>query len=364
LSEALLLFHAAAGFAGWVRLAGGEVAERGPGLDGAPAARPGLRVVGVVPGELVALHWLDLPAGLSPAQAAAAARLAAAELSAEPVAGLHVALGAEAPEGARCVALVPSESMAGWIAAQQEGGYEADLMLPDTLLIPEPETGLVRYERGGIALHRGPAEAFALEPGAAALVAGDRPVRVLDRAAFEAGLAEAVERPLLDLRQGDFARRRRLRLEGARLRRLAWLALGVFLVGLVVQIAAILRYTYAADALEAEADRIARAALPRGSGGAGPGALGRRLTELRGGGAGYGTTASALFGAIRATPNAELSAISFAPDGSLRATVRADAPPTLAALRGRLGAAGFAVEAAPPRSGGGRQVQELTARPR
>ena len=46
-----------------------------------------------VPGERVAIHWLELAEGLAPAQAAAAARLMLADASAEPLADMHVAVG-------------------------------------------------------------------------------------------------------------------------------------------------------------------------------------------------------------------------------------------------------------------------------
>jgi general secretion pathway protein L len=365
LTDALLLFlDREAGFSGWLRLAGGAVAARGPGLDGLPADRSGARIVAVVPGEQVALHWLDLPPGLSPAQAAGAARLMSADASAQPLADLHVAVGETRGAGA-CVALVPAAAMAEWLGRLQAHGLDPQLMLPETALLAEPEGGLARYDRGGLSLYRGAGEAFAIEPDVAELVLRGRAVALATDEAFEAGLAAAVERPLVDLRQGAFGRRRTPRLEGARVRRLALLALGLVLASLAVQAAAILRYTFAADALEAETRRVAAAALPRHAGVTDASAdLSRRLAELRGGGAGYGATAAALFGAVRATPNVSLSALSFSPDGSLRASVQADDPASLAALGGRLEADGFAVERGAPRRGGGRLVQALTVRPR
>ncbi|HEU0134015.1 MAG TPA: GspL/Epsl periplasmic domain-containing protein, partial [Allosphingosinicella sp.] len=110
--------------------------------------------------------------------------------------------------------------------------------------------------------------------------------------------------------------------------------------------------------------RIAAAALPRSPGTASAAALTQRLTELRGGGAGFGATAGTLFGAVKATPNVELSAIAFAPDGILRATVQADSPAAIEALRQRVEASGFASEATAPRAAGSRRVADLTVRPR
>jgi general secretion pathway protein L len=125
------------------------------------------------------------------------------------------------------------------------------------------------------------------------------------------------------------------------------------------------RYIFAADAADAETRRVASAALPRSPGLTDPeAALTQRLAELRGGGAGFGATAAAVFEAVKATPNVELSALAFAPDGTLRTTVQADTPAAVEGLRQRVEASGFAAEVGAPRSGGGRQIADLLVRPR
>jgi general secretion pathway protein L len=212
-------------------------------------------------------------------------------------------------------------------------------------------------------LFRAPGEAFALEPDVAELVIGERPVVQIDSGVFEVGLG-AAEDALLDLRQGPFARRRQWRVEPALVRRLALLAAAILLVTLAIQVATIMRYTFGADALEAETRRVAAAALPRSPGVTNPSLeLSDRLDALRGGGAGFGATASALFAAIRATPNVELSGLAFNPDGSLRAIVAGDNPASLADVVRRVEAAGFTAELGPPRNGGGRRVADLVVRP-
>ncbi len=92
--------------------------------------------------------------------------------------------------------------------------------------------------------------------------------------------------------------------------------------------------------------------------------LEQELADRRGRGAGYAALASAMFAAIRATPNAELSAILYDRDGSMRATVMADSPATISALEQRIEANGFAVEAGPMRTGGGKPTADLTVQAR
>ena len=363
MSDALLLFLArGGGIEGWIRLAGGEVAERGAGTGGSEAHR-GAPVVAVAPGEAVTLRWLELPGGLSAAQAAGAARLMAAELSAQPLDELHVAAGAEPVDGGlRCIGLVPMETMRGWLASVEAAGFDAERLIPETLLLAAPDEGFASRESGPLRLYRARTEAFAAEPELGDLLLAGREAIAVDG---DSRLAEALALAPLDLRQGPFARRRDWRVAPARVRRLAVLTAALLLVTLVVQLAAIARYSFAADAAEAETRRVAAAALPRSPGVADPeAALTQRLAELQGGGAGFSATAAALFDAVKATPNVELSALAFAPDGVLRTTVQADSPAAIEALRQRVEAGGFAAEAGAPRTGGGRAVSDLMVRPR
>jgi general secretion pathway protein L len=369
LTDALLIFLGRGQeIDGWLRLADGAVAARGASIGEAPAVSAdgeALPVVAVVPGDAVTLHWLEMPAGLAPAQAAAAARLIAAEASAQPLADMHVAVGAEADdEVVRPVALVPALAMAGWLGRLQAAGLDPDLVLPEPLLLQPPAEGIARYGGSVVPLYRGATEAFAMEPELAALVLNGAAIVEVDDAAFEAGLAPALDAPAVNLRQGPFAKRRRWRIDWKLARRLALLAAAILIVTLGIQIASILRYTFAADRLEAETRAIAAQALPGAPSSAGASALlEQRLAELRGGGVGYGAISAALFGAVRATANAELSSLLFNRDGTLKATVQADTPATVEALARRIEEAGFAVEASPARPAGGRQAADLTVRP-
>jgi general secretion pathway protein L len=372
LSEALLIFLDTHNeIEGWLHVADGDVAARGRGLEGLPAlADPvtgtPVRVAAIVPGEAVALHWLEVQTGLAPAQAAAAARLMAAEVSAQPLGDMHVAVGPEVEDSPlRAVALVPAVTMEGWLGKLQAQALDPDVVLPEPLLLRPPSQGYVRHERGGLPLYRGATDAFSVEPELAELIVAEAPVASLDEEAFEGGLADAVAYPVVNLRQGAFAKRRRWAIEWALVRRLAKLTFALLVVTLAIQVAAIFRYTLEADALELEANRIAASALQRsGPVTDGPRQLERRLSELRGSGPGYSALAAAIFGAVRGTPNVELTALNFDQSGALRATVQADSPATILMLQQRIEAAGFAVVASDVRSGGGRPITDLTVRAR
>jgi len=327
----------------WLLLEGGLVVARGEDSAEPPRAA---RTVLAVPGEEVSLHWLDLAEGLTVAQAAAAARLMLADASAEPLSAMHVAVG-RAEHGRTAAAVVPSARMTEWLAAAAAAGVDPEAVVPAPLLLPAPETGYLRRDRGERADYRGPAAAFTLEPELAEAIVGDAPVELLDEIGSEEALASQALAPSLNLRQGAFARRRQWRLERPRLRRIALFAIALALVTLAVQIATILAYTFGADRLQDRADALAAQAGPAGAD-RGPG---------------FGAAAAMLFAAVEATPNAELAGLDYRSDGTLTVNVTADSPATLSALQGRLEAGGFSVAPGESRTSGGRLSAQLTLRP-
>ena len=336
-SATLLLFAAGDGaIERWLLHDGTKIIWRGEGPQGLP--RDPQRTLLIVPGEQVATHWLELAEGLAPAQSAAAARLMLAGASAEPLAQLHLALG-PAEAGRTPAALVSRELMQAWLG----NGLAIDAIVPSPWLLSSPAQGFVRRDRGEIADYRAAGAAFSLERELAAPALGESDAAQVDDAAFEAGLAAILSRPMLDLRQGEYAMRRRWRLDtGANARRLGYLGLALVLLTLAVQIASILAYTFAADQAEEEARQLAA------------GASAGQTTAT------FGALASPLFDAIRSTPNAELSRLEYRSDGRASVTVLVDTPATLAALQARLEAGGLRAVPGATGSAGGRPATELT----
>lgn len=313
----MLAFAGETGIARWLL-----IGEAGAVLEGEaePPPVPEGRMALAVPGDAVAIHWLALDEGLTLAQAVAAARLMLADASLTPLADMHVAVGAA--EGGRTpVALVPNVRMEAWLAEASD----ADPVMPTPFLLAAPADGLARRARGVVADYRGAGTAFAIEPELAGALTGEAPVAEIDDAAFEAGLAEALAAPGLNLRQGAFAKRRRMRVVEGSWRKLALYGIALAALTLVIQIAAIFSYNFAADRLE---NQIAS----RGQSGAPARA------------AAFGSVASLLFQAIRSTPNAELTRLDWRGDGSLAVSLRVDTPATLAALRARAEASGLRIE--------------------
>lgn len=323
----------------WWLLDSGGIIVRGEGHEPVPAAR---RTILAVPGEQVAIHWLELAEELAPAQAAAAARLFLADASAEPLADLHVAVG-RPEQGRTPVALVPARQMMRWLASAEAAGLEPVAMIPSPMLLVAPAEGCSSRDRGHVTDFRGSAVAFSLELALAADLLGGSQPEPVSTERFEADLPSVLAGTPLDLRQGPFARRRNWVSEPGQVRRIAGFALAFLLLTLALQVAMILRYTFAADALEAETRSLAspEAAQPTS----------------------FAATAAALFASVQATPNAELTSLEYRPDGSLTAAVQADSPATLTALEQRAEAAGLSSQLGPLRNAGGRQAADLTVTP-
>ena len=341
--DSRLVFADAAGVPRrWRLLSGGAVVGRGDEVAELPDARPWVRVVLAVPGTDVTLHWLELADDLTAVQAAAAARLRIADEAPEPASELHIAAG-RVERGLTCVAVVPAERMSAWIAAAKALGVEPDIVLPAPLLLMAPGEGLVRYAGGPVPDYRGVARAFSIEDELASVLVGDTPVTDIDDGGREAGFGPALAAPAINLRQGVFARRREWAIDWPRVRRMAALAAVLLLLSLAIQLVTIMRTTFAADRVQAEATELRRAT---------PGSV--RLA--------YAPVAGVLFEAVRDTPNVTLTQIVYQPDGTLRASLLADTPATIDQVRGRIEARGLQAVGALPTDMGGRAALQMTIR--
>jgi len=363
-STLILFLPSSADDISWLRLgAGGGIMARGavaPPADDEPE-----RTVAIAPADTITLHSAPL-GGLAPAQARAAARLFVTENSIAPVEGLHVAVGEAAQGETDClVAVVDSRRMTGWLDRLAAMGHDPDAIIPAPLLLPRPDEGYVRAEIGGQPVMRGRDSGWADEPGLTGHLVGDAEPLSIAEAELGSAMAAAVTDPVLDLRQGAFARRRQWQMDWPVVRRLAWITAGIAAASLLIGLVSIARYSFGVDALNLRADNAARAGIPRG---APPGDPQRQLQDrlfgLQGGGLGFGNTAALVFGAVQATPNIELSSVDFTPDGMMRITVVAPGAPEADALRSRIEAAGLDAEASPFQADGGRIRGEFRVAPR
>lgn len=335
----------------WRLIAGGAVIGRGDDLAELPEQRAWVRTVLAVPGADVGLHWLELAESLTAAQAAAAARLQLGDDVPEAMDALHVAAGRR--EGERtAVALVPAARMQAWLDEARALAVDPDVVIPAPLLLMPPGEGLVRHDGGtGAPDYRGVARAFSLEDELASLVIGDETVTDVGDDVREAGFGPALAAPMINLRQGDFAKRReRTALDRGRINWLITLGIVLLIVSLLIEINAVVRQTFETDRILAEAK-----AIGTDSATAGPQAAPR---------GGFGAAAGAVFDAVRDTPAATLTQIVYLADGSMRVSLLADSQATIDGIRARIEGRGMSATAGLPANLGGRAAAEITVRPR
>lgn len=366
MSEARFLILFAGDAPGWLRLADGRTVARGEEIGAIPPPdqeEEPERVLLIVPGTDVAIHWVELPETLAPAQALGAARLLASEVTAEPLSTTHIALGpTNEGEDERAMALVSIAAMEQWLAGPQALGFDPDHVVPEPMMMEPPGSGLRSFHRAGVVNMRGERRAFAAERELAKLLAGDDGVEAIDTAAFENGLIALAADPPIDLRQGVFAKRRRWKVDWNLVRRLALVAGGILIVTLCIQLALIMRYSFAADALERQARQRALEALPGVTAVADPVVQLRERLVTVGGGPGYSAIAGAIFGAVRNTEGAELQSLIYSSDGTAQVAIAAATPAGAASFQQQLTESGVSVTPGATRTAGSRQIAEFVVR--
>lgn len=348
----------------WLRIDDNRITSRGDSftdLSADPADDE--RVIAILPSRLAIVHHGAL-AGLSDAQARAAARLLVAGQSPARPDDLHVAVGDEV-DGERPIVAVDRAELRGLLAKLSALGFDPDRVLAEPLLLPRPAEGFVRGRPGDTAIVRGRDAAFADDPVLAPLVIGDDRLVDLDGAETEAALVAAVAAPEVDLRQGDFAPVRRWSIDWPLLRRIGVLAASLAGVTLILTLAMIAKLDLTSSRIEAANAQAARAVLPSGTTAGNPVAqLDERLAALRGAGGGFLPLAAAITSAVNATANTELGALVYDPAGAVRATVRGSSPAELVAVEQRLVADGLVVTAGAITTDATRPARELTVRAR
>lgn len=337
----------------WLEVEGDRVIGRGEDFLGSDMA-----VTAVVPASGVTYRTFPL-GGLSAAQALAAARLDAVDMSLG--ANRHVAV---AETGDHYV-ITDKAMMQGWLSDLARRDIVAEALIPSPSLLPVPDTGFVRGVLHDETVLRSVETALEDDGSISTLVVGDAPVRTLDEAELERAIAAAVAAPPLNLLQGDFAPRADWAAATGYWRRMAILGGIAVVLTLGIPVAQWVRLSMSTSSLDRQSATIAAQALGEMS--ASEDAVGRlqdKLADQRGGGAGFLPTMGVVTAAIESMPNVELASLSFDPDGTLRATVRASGQPEIDVLRRTIETRGFAVTESGQRSAQGRPEVDLQVRPR
>ncbi len=351
----------------WMRVVDGAVVQRGAGANwlaacGLAALPQDMVVMLVPPAALVTLHWALHP-DLAPRQGRAAARLAALAGGIVPSDQLFAATDEnDDPARPHLIALAARSDVQHWLLWAQHHGLDPDVIVPAPLLLPPVEQDFARGIVGGAAVWRGREAAFS---GDMALVelTGEAGFREVAPAEVEALAIAALERPPLDLRQGDFAKRVRREWDRQALKRIAlWSGL-ILLASLLIAVIGVARQHMAADRLDAESLALARDVLPNATDVASAESeMDRQLAARGAGGYAFTASAAAVMAAMQDSPGVSLTALSRDPDGMVRATLAAAKAEEINTVLLALQAAGFTITATPSQDPGGRTLADITVR--
>ncbi len=297
----------------------GTVLMRGTVELGEPAPEP-MRTVAVVPGADVLVRWLDLPSG-SPAQVAAAALHVLRDELAAPADRLTAVLGpSPAANGRRLVAVAGRTLIEAWVDYLVSLGLRPDVMIPDSLILPEPtnEGALAAAVFGADMALRGRELALSLQPDLAEAVAAGRALHLVEAAdEIEHLLAAAALDPPINLLTGP-ERRREADRRGWK--RAAMLAAVLIVSPLLLTLAAAGHDEWRARETGLRAEAAARRAFPDIAPGADAVAEATRRLSAAPPPGGATAAAAALFAAVESVEGAELDSLTVDENG-VRATV-------------------------------------------
>lgn len=354
----------------WLRVVGGDVAAQGEGSGwlhamGQPALPADCTVMLVPPAARTALHWIDHP-DMPVLQGRAAARIAALDDSLALSDNLFAAADRnDDPDRAHVVAVTAREDMAGWLLQAQHHGLDPDIVLPAPLLIDAPEEGAVAgVLPGGERILRGGALGLVDEPDLRSAMIADAPVAMLDEDAALAGAIRALDLPPLNLRQGDFAKRRGPVIDRALVRRAAILIGFILLASLLMSLVTIVKYHAATARLDEETLDLARKQVPAAESAAQAQAmLNARLLSRGEPSASFTGRFAALMTSLQGVPDASVTRLSRAPDGTISLTLSTPSVEALNSLLIAVQQGGFTIGTPVTRNEGGRISADIQVMP-
>ena len=338
---------------------GGGVLQRGHAVLGEPVTP--MRTVAIAPGAAVLTRRLRLPTR-NDQQARAAAALELEEELASGLDDVHLAIGALREDGTRIACVVADGRMRAWGDLLAAYGLQADVLLPDHLVLPEPAgdepPNLAR--RGGEVAIRSARLACTVDEDTAALLLGDD-AAIDQTAEWERWLANAAASPQVNLLQGAFDPARSEKIEPRRWRLLAVLAALALLSPILLTLAGAAHDQLSAARIEGRTQARLAAALPKGAQITDPAAQAQaRLAQARiAAGGGPAALTAALFAAVEQIDQGQVESVVAMPDGSLRATLSFANITDLELLRAQMRRSGLAFREEGAREEGGRAVGDV-----
>ena len=292
-------------------------------------------------------------------QAEAVARVAAISSSLGDDETLH-ATSAVADDGTIMTAVVNRDAMSAWLEWTRTLGAEPHQVVPAGALLPlADQWRALTLGEERIVGRRG--AVLPNEPDLTGSIVGKGKIEVLNEEVARSALVNAAGASLLDLRTGQFARKRRIELKGRQVRELAVLAALIPLALLAWALVVIVKLERSTDRLDSETLAVASAALGR------PVSLETAESELAQsvGGSAYGglmAPLTAVYQALQPEQGVSATNLAYAPDGTLSVTFAAPTVDAVNRVLLSLQRNGYRVTAVPRQSSDGRSMVDTTVR--
>lgn len=327
-----------------------------------PADHGEMPVMLLLPARQSTLRWSEV-GELAPKQAEAAARLQAGQAAIGGADFAHIVAAIE--DGERIVvATVAATTMTAALDALARDGINPDIILPAALVLPCPEAGFAAGLVADEAMLRSADLALTDEPALRLALVGEAPVTQIAPEVIESALIRQLAEPILNLRQGRFAKKRKGQWGSAQVWRLAAWLLGIALVAsLLIGIITWFKYDREVAAEDDKALVAAQKAIPsiqsvEAAEPALDAELGRRGVALQR----FTSTSAALYSAVQAAPGVTLRDLRQGRDGLLVATLAAPQIDPVNAALIRLQQAGYKITATPRQDASGLAMAEITVR--
>ena len=344
----------------WWHVVDGEIVSAGTGDEWLTFADRGRKLIGIAPAAQVRLGFSEKPASAATnRQAEAIARVAAVNSSLGDDETLHAA-SAIADDGRIVTAVAGKQAMSAWLDWARALGVDPNHVVPAGALLPLSDRwAAATFGPEHVVGRRGIVLPDESELAASIVGAGD--VETLDEEQVRSALAHAAEAPPLDLRAGQFAKRRRIALEGGRVRELTILAALIPVVLLAWALVVIFKLERSTDRLNSETLAVASATIGR------PVTLETAESELA---QGLGSSAygglmaplTAVYQALQPERSVSVTSLSYVPDGTLSVTFASPTVDSVNRVLVSLQRNGYRVTAVPRQSPDGRSMVDATVR--
>jgi general secretion pathway protein L len=316
-------------------------------------------VIALLAPEHVRCSWFSFP-DLEARQAVGVAKLRATEQSLGLV---HSSAGLDF-DGAIATATIAPEVMQSGLNSLAARDLNPDIVLPLALVFNAPSEGISKAEFDGVAVLRGPRFAIPDEAVLRDIFVGASPADNVDAESLRSMLLSASVAPVLNLREGIFAKRERTVWTSAEQRSWIKRLLGVIvLITIFITLATLAKYWSATRAENETALAAAQKIDPtiRDIDQA-ESALASSLDRRGIVHSGFTPLSAALWRSVKASPNVSVRELRFTRDGILTAVLAAPTADNLNKTLVTIQQDGFRITATPRQDASGSTLVDLTVR--